>query len=149
MPKPGDYFLVTNGLVHAVGRYGCGAAVLLGAGSADQLTLDVNAMTVHLPQIYGKDEVTPLAKVRLGDHGLCARCRGWGLTRMFPSATAAQIIDGKHGEVCASCEGSGRTGVLCLVERTPERTSGTVSIAPGTPTPSCEMCAVAYTSMPE
>lgn len=140
MPKPGDYFMVTSGVLHAVGRYGCGAAVLLGEPRSGMMNLDICLMNVHLPQMYRPDECQPLAQVRLRDHGFCPTCRGWGLTSMYDRATMDQVLDGQHGAVCSRCGGSGRAGVKVTIIRNVDSTESHVDVDDSMPPLACELC---------
>ena len=141
MPNQGDFFMVLSGLVHAVGRYGCGAAVLVGGDNHGALALDVCLMKTHLPQFYRLDELIPIRQVKLEDHGFCRRCGGWGITSMFEQASVDQILEGRHGEVCPNCEGSGRTGVKITIDRSvPGETKGSIDVDPSLKPLRCEIC---------
>ena len=143
IPRQGDYFLLLSGLIHAVGRYGCGAAVFLGPRE-DMLTLDINILSTHMPQVYRPDELTPLSQVRLADHGLCPRCRGWGLTSMYDNATMDEVLEGRHGDICPDCGGSGRPGVKVTIDRSPSGTQGKIDMSPLVRPLVCGVCQTAY-----
>lgn len=148
--KQGDYVLVDAMMMHAVGRVGCGAAVLLGPPpSPEFVVLDLCAMGQHLPQNYRRAECTPLIDDDLAAHGLCTTCRGWGLTSMYDHGTVDQVLDGQAGDVCPDCGGSGRKGITITVNREPGKVEGHIDMAPDAADGvTCELCATAYASQP-
>lgn len=145
--QQGDYVMVESGVLHAVGRYACGAAMLLGGPPPTGIAaLDVCLLGTHLPQMYQEDQCTPIADVDVASHGFCVTCKGWGLIEMFDYAQSVdQVLDGKAGVGCTDCGGSGRKGITVTVERTPEALEGTTSIAADAGDGvTCELCAAAY-----
>lgn len=144
--RKGDYVFVTSGMMHAVGRVECGAGVMIQAPSPSYVTLDLCSMGVHLPQIYSRRECKPIEVVKLAEHGLCLTCKGWGLTSMYDSVESVDVVlEGRHGDVCPDCHGSGRKGVQMDVVRSSSGAQGTVTVADdATDGVTCKVCRAIY-----
>jgi len=106
--KP-ELVMVSMGPLHLMAATNSTFGEMLPQG--DWLRLDVNTGVHHLPQMYRETEVVPFDTVRLEDHGFCHECSGFGLTRLFAMFTVDTALDGQHGTVCTTCNGTGRPGV--------------------------------------